>query len=483
MKKILFVSSESVPFVKTGGLADVAGTLPRFINKEEYDVRIILPKYACLEPEYLSLLHYECHFYIHLNWRRQYVGVFKACYEGITYYFIDNEFYFAGQQPYNNIFEDVEKFAYFSKAVLAALPYIDFSPDIIHCNDWQSGLLPVFLRTSFGDDTYYAGMKTVMTIHNMEFQGRWKLHEVVDMTGLPAHIFGTQGLESYGVANCLKGGLVYANAITTVSQTYANDIMTPEGGVGLDGVVAEKKDYLYGILNGLDYSEYNPMTDSEIAYNYSLDTVLSEKIKNKLNLQKERWLPQSEESFLVGIVSRMTSQKGFDLIVHVMEEMLHTLDIQFVVLGSGEYKFEQGFEYFCNKYPDKVSFYKGYSQDLAKRIYASADAFLMPSLFEPCGLSQMIAMRYGTIPIVRETGGLKDTVIAYNEYENTGTGFTFTEFNAHDMMHVIKYALSTFKGNKNHWNDMIKRCMQQDFSWEKSAQKYENIYDKLYNDE
>ena len=256
MKKILFVSSEAVPYVKTGGLADVVGSLPKYFDKKEYDVRVVIPKYACMDRSFLPNLKFLCHFYVNLNWRRQYVGIFESEYHGVHFYFVDNEFYFAGESPYNNIYEDVEKFAYFSKAVLASLPYIDFAPDIIHCNDWQTGLIPVFLHTVFGDDNFYAGIKTVFTIHNMQFQGRWRIQEIMDITGLPAHIFNAYELESYGEANYLKGGVVYADYITTVSPTYANEITTVEGGEGLSGLMTARKDRLYGILNGIDYEEY-----------------------------------------------------------------------------------------------------------------------------------------------------------------------------------------------------------------------------------
>ncbi|MBE5888112.1 MAG: glycogen synthase GlgA [Lachnospiraceae bacterium] len=479
MKKILMVSSEAVPFIKTGGLADVVGSLPRYFNKEEYDVRIILPKYACMDQRFLPDLQFVCHFYVNLNWRKQYAGIFKTEYKGVTYYFVDNEFYFAGNNPYNNIHEDIEKFAFFSKAVLMALPYIDFCPDVIHCNDWQTGLVPVLLKTDFCKDSYYVGMKTVFSIHNMKFQGRWHVRDVMDITGLPASIFTADKLESYGEANYLKGGCVYADAISTVSPSYASDITTPEGGEGLDGLLSARRDSLYGIVNGIDYDDFNPATDAAMVEHFSIDNVVDGKKANKRALQQSMGLPEKENAFLIGMVSRLTDQKGFDLVAYVMEEMLSTMDVQFVVLGTGEYRFEEMFHYFQSKYPDKISSYIGYSEEKAHQIYASCDAFLMPSLFEPCGLSQMMSMRYGTLPIVRETGGLKDTVEPYNEYENKGTGFSFAAYNAHDMMHVIKYANYVFSNQKEQWNGIVKRAMKTDFSWDASARKYEELYDKL----
>ena len=464
--------------MKTGGLADVAGSLPKYFDKSKYDVRVIMPKYKCMSEEFLPQLKFVCHFYVNLNWRKQYAGIFKAEHDGVTYYFVDNEFYFAGDKPYNNIYEDVEKFAYFSKAVLEALPIIDFTPDVIHCNDWQTGLLPVFLKTVYGSDNFYAGIKTVFTIHNMKFQGRWKIREIADITGLPEHIFNSGELEFYGEANYLKGGIVYADEVTTVSPTYADEICTPEGGEGLDGLMLERRRYLSGILNGIDYDVYNPMTDQYIKKHFSIKN-MSGKLMNKRQLQEEHGLKVDNDVMLIGIVSRLTDQKGFDLVAYMMDEMLSTMDVQFVVLGTGENQYEGMFHYFQSKYPEKISAYIGYSEEKAHEIYASCDAFLMPSLFEPCGLSQMMAMRYGTLPIVRETGGLKDTVQPYNEYENKGTGFSFADYNAHDMLHVIKYANDVFKNHKDRWQEMMDRAMREDFSWNASARKYEKLYDKL----
>ena len=479
MKKILFVSSEAMPYMKTGGLADVVGSLPRYFDKSKYDVRVILPKYACMDKAFLPELKFVCHFYVNLNWRKQYAGIFESTYKGIRYYFVDNEFYFAGPSPYNNIYEDVEKFAYFSKAVLESLSFLDFVPDIIHCHDWQTGLLPVFLHTSYGDENYYRGIKTVFSIHNLKFQGRWSLPAVMDITGLPEQIFTADKLESYGEANYLKGGVVYADAVSTVSPTYANEIMSPEGGEGLHGLMRYRKDRLYGIVNGLDYEEFNPVKDSSIYCNFSAVNVAEGKRENKAKLQQEMGLTVSEDVFLVGIVSRLTNQKGFDLIAYVLEEILYTMDVQFVVLGTGEEQYENMFRHFQNKYTGKLAAHIGYSEERAHKIYAGCDAFLMPSLFEPCGLSQIMSMRYGTIPIVRETGGLKDTVEAFNEFENTGTGFSFRNYNAHEMMHVLGYAYKIYKKYPEKWSRLIQNAMSQDFSWDASARKYEEMYETI----
>ena len=483
MTKILFVASEAVPYIKTGGLADVVGSLPKYFDKEKYDVRVILPKYACMDELLLAQLKFVCHFYVNLNWRTQYVGIFTTEYKGVRYYFVDNEFYFAGDKPYNNIYEDVEKFAYFSKAVLESLPYIDFAPDILHCHDWQTGLVPVYLRTTYGSDNFYAGIKTIFTIHNMKFQGRWKIREVMDITGLPEHIFRTaSGLESYGESNYLKGGIVYADAVSTVSPEYAKEITTREGGEGLDGLMNARIDSLYGIVNGIDYEEFNPETDPHIETNYTVKNAVAGKRKNKLALQKMLGLPVRDDVFMIGIISRMTSQKGFDLIAYILDEIFDTMDVQFVVLGTGEGQYENMFHHFHNKYPDKLWAHIGYSDEYAHKIYASCDAFLMPSLFEPCGLGQMMAMRYGTLPIVRETGGLKDTVEAYNEYENTGTGFSFSNYNAHEMLFILRYAQNIYKENRSRWNEIVQRAMQKDFSWGASAKSYETLYDKVTED-
>jgi starch synthase len=479
MKKILFAASEAVPFIKTGGLADVTGSLPGYFDKSQYDVRIILPKYLCMDESFMSQMHFKCHFYVNLSWRRQYAGIFEAKVNGITCYLVDNEYYFAGDKPYNNIYEDVEKFAFFSKAVLEALPYIDFCPDIIHCHDWQTGLIPVFLHTIYGDQNYYFGIKTVFSIHNMKFQGRFTLSAVMDITGLPEQIFTSDKLESYGEANYLKGGVVYADAVTTVSATYAQEITTPEGGEGLAGLMQARSNCLYGIVNGIDYKEYDPSSDPFIPNHFGTTNFARQKVKNKLALQKLLGLPEKKDVMLLGMVSRMTDQKGFDLIDYILEELMSTENIQFVVVGTGEQRYVDSLLYFRNRFPDKMSVNIGYSEELAHKVYGSCDAFLMPSLFEPCGLSQLMSLRYGTVPIVRETGGLRDTVIPYNEYEHTGTGFSFSDYNAHDMLHVIRYALGVYNDHRKDWNALAVRGMKEDFSWTASARKYENLYDGL----
>ena len=478
MKNILFVSSEVVPFIKTGGLADVAGSLPKYFNKEEYDCRVILPKYMCMKEEWKSKMNYLTHFYMDLAWRSQYVGILEMKYEGVQFYFIDNEYYFAGPAPYGNIYQDIEKFAFFSKAALSALPVIGFKPDIVHCHDWQTGLIPVFLKDKFHEGEFFRDMKSIMTIHNLKFQGVWDMKTVKDITGLPSYYFSPDKLEAYGDANYLKGGIVYADAVTTVSATYAEEIKTPFYGERLDGLMRARSGALSGIVNGIDYEVFNPETDTYIEKNYSKKNFRKEKVKNKRALQKELGLEQDERKFLIGIISRLTDQKGFDLIAYMMDEMCQ-LDVQFAVLGTGEERYENMFRHFAWKYQGKVSANIFYSEALSHKIYASSDAFLMPSLFEPCGLSQLMSLRYGTIPIVRETGGLKDTVQPYNEFESTGTGFSFANYNAHEMLYTVKYALDVYYNRKREWNKLIDRAMAADFSWSKSAREYEKLYDSL----
>ena len=479
MKKILFAASEGVPFIKTGGLADVVGSLPKCIDKRYFDVRVILPKYSCMKQEVKDKMQYITHFYMDYNWQDVYVGILGANVDGIQYYFIDNEYYFNGFKPYgDNALFEIEKFAFFSKAVLSALPLIDFRPDLIHCHDWQTGLIPVYLKERFQGNDFFHGIKTVMTIHNLKFQGRWGIEDVKNITGLPEHYFTSDKLEAYNDANLLKGGIVFADAVTTVSNTYAEEIKTEFYGEGLHGLMYERSNDLRGIVNGIDYETFDPQNDTYIVKNYNAQNFRKEKIKNKKALQKQLGLRQDEKKMMIGIVSRLTDQKGLDLVDYMMEELCQD-DIQLVVLGTGEERYENMFRHYDWKYGDKVSANIYYSEELSHRIYASCDAFLMPSLFEPCGLSQLMALRYGTVPIVRETGGLKDTVEPYNEYEGTGTGFSFTNYNAHEMLATIRLAEKIYYNKKREWNKIVDRAMAADFSWDVSANKYQEMYDWL----
>ncbi|MBQ9928881.1 MAG: glycogen synthase GlgA [Lachnospiraceae bacterium] len=479
MKKILFVASEGVPFIKTGGLADVVGSLPKCIDKEYFDVRVILPKYTCMKQEMKDKLSYVNHFYMDFHWKNEYVGIMYAEVDGVKYYFIDNEMFFNGFKPYSdNALFEIEKYAFFSKAALSILPVIDFRPDIIHCHDWQTGLIPVYLKERFQGNEFYRGIKSIMTIHNLKFQGKWNVKDVQDITGLPDYYFTPDKLEAYKDANLLKGGLVFADAITTVSDTYAEEIKTAFYGENLDGLMRARSNDLRGIVNGIDVDDFNPETDPYIEHNYNAMNFRKEKIKNKRALQAELGLEQDDKKFMIGIVSRLTDQKGFDLIAYIMDELCQS-NVQIVVLGTGEAQYENMFRHFDWKYNNKVSANIYYSEALSHKIYAACDAFLMPSLFEPCGLSQLMSLRYGTVPIVRETGGLKDTVEPYNEYESTGTGFSFTNYNAHEMLGTIYYAEKIYYEKKREWNKIVDRAMAADFSWNASAKKYQEMYDWL----
>ena len=477
-EKILFVTSEAVPFIKTGGLADVAGTLPKYFDREKYDVRVILPKYASMKGEWKDKLQYRTHFEMQLAWRNMYVGVLETEIDGIPFYFIDNEYYFSGGWPYEDIRWDIEKFAFFSRAVLSALPSIDFRPDIIHCHDWQAALVPVYLNDAFQSNPFYQNIKTIMTIHNLRFQGIYDKNIIRDIIGISDSYFTPDKLEAYGDVNLLKGGIVYADRVTTVSETYAEEIKTEFYGEKLDKLLQARSNVLTGIVNGIDYNIFNPETDIHLPYKFDKETVTTEKVKNKVELQRQLGLREDPNVMMIGIVSRLTDQKGFDLIECVLDEICQD-EVQIVALGTGEERYENMFRYYAWKYPGKVSANIYYSDELSHKIYGSCDAFLMPSLFEPCGLSQIMSLRYGTVPIVRETGGLKDTVIPFNEFENSGTGFSFRNYNAHEMMATVRYAERIFYDQKDQWNDLVKRAMGADFSWNASAEKYEILYDHM----
>lgn len=481
MKKILLATSECMPFVKTGGLADVAGAMPKYFDKRRYDVRVIMPMYTLIDEKYKEQMEYMTHFYTGWNFQDRYVGLLKLEMDGVTYYFIDCNDFFSGDKPYGYIRDDVEKFAFFSRQVLSVLPHLNWKPDIIHCNDWQTGLIPVYLNDSFQGDVFYHQMKTIFTIHNLKFQGIWSLQDMPKLTNLSEYYFTPDKLEAYGDGNMLKGGLVYADRITTVSETYAEEIKTPFYGEHLDGLLKARENVLSGIVNGIDVNYYNPKTDADIPFHYDVKNALEGKAENKKALQKELGLKEDPNAFMIGIVSRLTDQKGLDLVDYVMEQLCAP-DVQLVILGTGDEKYENLFKFYHEKYPDRVSNNNFYSESLSHRIYAGCDAYLMPSIFEPCGLSQLMALRYGTLPIVRETGGLKDTVHAYNEYTNEGTGFSFANINANEMMDCINYAKYIYQNKRDAFNEMVIRAMKEDFSWKASAKKYGELYDELVDE-
>ncbi len=468
MKKILFVASEAVPFIKTGGLADVVGSLPKCFDKEYFDVRVMIPKYLCIKEKWRNEMTYINHFYMDYLGQGRYVGILQYVLDGITYYFIDNEAYFSGDRPYGDWFYDLEKFSFFCQAALSALPVIGFQPDVVHCHDWQTGLIPVYLKDRFRGGEFFRNMKSVITIHNLKFQGVWDVKTIQRFSGLPDYYFAPDKLEAYKDGNMLKGGIVFADAITTVSQTYAEEIKMPFYGEGLDGLMRARSNSLRGIVNGIDYDDFNPETDKFIAQPYNAKNFRKEKAKNKRALQEQVGLLADDKKFLVGIVSRLTDQKGLDLIQSVMDELCSD-DLQLIVLGTGDERYENMFRHYDWKYHDRVSAQIYYSEELSHKIYAGCDAFLMPSLFEPCGLSQLMALRYGTVPIVRETGGLKDTVQPYNEYEGTGTGFSFANYNAHEMLDSVRYAKYVYYDKKREWNKIIDRLFMADLCHEVSG--------------
>lgn len=480
MRNILFVASESVPFIKTGGLADVVGSLPKSFPKEEFDVRIVIPNYTCIPWQYRRQFKYITHF--HMNFgeinSNEYVGIMTTQYDGITFYFIDNEHYFGGNSPYGDTKFDIEKYCFFSKAVLSILPTINFNPDIIHCHDWQTGVLPVYLNTIFRDNPFYDNIRTIMTIHNLKFQGIWDIETLKKITGFPDYVFRSTDMEYNRDANMLKGGLVYSNYITTVSNSYKDEIQSEYYGEGLDGVIREKSGALFGILNGIDYNEYNPETDNKIFSRYNSYSFIENKAINKVKLQRELGLEESECKFMIGVISRLTDQKGLDLIGHVLEEIIDDYT-QLVVIGTGDEEYENMFRYYEWKLKGKVSGNIYFSNKRAHKIYAAADAMLVPSRFEPCGLTQLIALRYGTVPIVRETGGLRDTVEPYNIYSDSGTGFSFENYNAHEMLNIINYAKQIYFEERDKWNGIAFRGMNKDFSWRNSAEEYSRLYRKL----
>lgn len=477
MKKILFAASECVPFIKTGGLADVCGALPKEFDKTEWDVRVVLPNYSCIREEYRSQFTYVTHFYMSAgnDIADKYVGVLKYVLDGITYYLIDNREYFDCETPYGDIRYDIEKFCFFDKAVLSILKQIDFRPDLIHCHDWETGLIPVYLKNEFQADSFYWGIKSVMTIHNLKFQGVWDVKTMRRLTGLAENLFTPDKLEFRRDANMLKGGLVYADYITTVSDSYAQEIQTEYYGEGLNGLLAARHFDMQGIVNGIDYEVYNPQTDDKLYVNYDAQSFRKKKYMNKTKLQEELGLTVDKKKYMIGLISRLTDQKGLDLVRDVMDHIVDDYT-QLVVIGTGDAQYENMFRHYAWKYADRVSANICYSDELAHKLYGAADAFLMPSRFEPCGLTQLISFRYGTVPIVRETGGLKDTVHPFNEYENTGDGFSFANYNSGEMLGIINYSKHIYFDRRKQWNQMIDRGMANDYSWRSSKGRYEGLY-------
>lgn len=474
--QIVFASAECAPFVKTGGLGDVAGSLPAALVRAGAEVIVMVPKYATIKDEYKAQMEHFSNFYVSLGWRNEYCGLEKLEHDGVTYMFIDNERYFARDYPYG-FFDDGERFAFFSKAITESLQHLPagFECDILHCNDWQTALAPVFLREFYQGLPLYDRVKTVFSIHNVAFQGQFSDTVMEDILGV-AHIPAAASQLRCDACsiNYMLGALRYADAITTVSPTYANEIQTPEFGEGLDGVLRERSYALQGILNGIDVAGFDPATDKRIATNYTVED-RSGKAVCKAKLQEELGLEVRDDRPLMVMVTRLTRQKGMDLVMYALDRILAG-GVQVAVLGTGDRDYEDGLRYFQDKYPGTMAARIEFDPALSQRMYAAADMFLMPSKFEPCGLSQIIAMRYGTLPIVRETGGLKDTVIPYNEFTGEGTGFSFSNFNGDEMGDAVFRAARLFWDNRDAWNQLVTQAMSQDFSWTRSADKYLDLY-------
>ena len=476
-RSIAFIGSECYPFVKTGGLGDVMYALPKALIAQNCDVKVILPRYKCIPQKYQEKMVYRGAFHMDLcaDGRTYYVGIMEYVWDGVVYDFIDNEEFFSVGKPYTNLIDDIPKYCYFGKAALAALNYMDWIPDVIHCHDWQAGLVPVYLRTLF-DNTPVARAKVMITIHNLKFQGIYNIPTIKYWSGLPDYVFNKDVLkQGYNDANMFKGGLAYANMITTVSGTYAGEIQTPFYGENLDAHLRYHSGKLHGIVNGIDYGMWDPSTDKLLAAPYDATNVIEKKKANKLAMQASLGLEQDENKFVIGLISRLTDQKGLDLVNAIVPQLMDG-NTQVVVLGTGDQVYEDSFRYYENAYRGSFCAYIAYDESLAHGIYAGADAFFVPSRFEPCGLTQLIAMHYGTVPIVRETGGLKDTVEPFNQYTGEGNGFTFDRYESGLLLDATNRAKTLYFEYREAWDEMVKRNMNKDVSWEVSAKQYRELY-------
>ena len=475
--KILFAASEVAPFIKTGGLADVAGSLPQALAKEGHEVVVMLPLYEGIGEKWRSQMEFVKHFNVTLGWRQSYCGLFRLEREGVTFYFVDNEYYFKRFQLYGH-FDDCERYAFFSRAVIETPGQIDWAPDVIHCNDWQTALVPVYLLEDQYRIPQLDGTRSVFTIHNIEYQGRYGDQVLTDVIGLDRSYFNEGMLASYGDVNLMKGAILSSTFVTTVSPTYAEQLRTPFYAHGMDGVIQEQSHKVQGIINGIDVDLYNSATMAGIAANFDTETLDVGKAACKADLQKTLGLDIDPEVPIIACVSRLVGHKGFALVTDVLDKIMEE-KVQMVVLGTGDWKFEEAFRQAQTKYPGRFAAQLTYSGPLSNQIYAGADLFLMPSLSEPCGLSQIIAMRFGTVPIVRETGGLKDTVFPYNKFTGEGRGFTFTEINANDLLNTVINAVDVYANNKEDFKKLQIAGMTADFSWTNSAKQYLAIYRKI----
>lgn len=469
--KILYASSEAYPYAMSGGLADVAGALPKALRRRLVGCRVVMPLYEGISDELRANMKFITSITVPVAWRRQYCGIFEARYNGVIYYLLDNQYYFKREGLYGH-YDDGERFAFFSRAVLEIIPYIDYTPDIIHCNDWQTAMVPVYLDRFYKHDPKYADIKTVFTIHNIQYQGKFGYEIIGDVLGIEKE--DSSLVEYDGCVNLMKAAIQCSHKVTTVSPTYAKEILTPYYSHGLDSILKEYEYKLCGIINGIDTAVYDPETDQNIYANYSATDFSNKKI-NKRELQREMGLPERSDVAVIGMVSRLVKHKGFDLVKHSFEDLLKN-DIQVVILGSGEWEFETYLYEMSKKFPMQVAYKTGFIPSLARKIYAGADIFLMPSQSEPCGLAQMISLRYGTIPIVRSTGGLNDTIT--DSGDGKGNGFVFKTYNAHDMAHTVYRAVEGFK-NKEGWKILVKRALECDNSWNNSAGSYIKLYKEL----
>ncbi|QAS53030.1 glycogen synthase GlgA [Halobacillus litoralis] len=473
---VLMIGSECAPFIKTGGLADVLGSLPQALKKQGNDVRVILPKYENMSDVWKEQLTHVDELNITLGWRNQYAGIEYIEYEGIPVYFIDNEYYFKRSNLYGYD-DEAERFVFFNRAVMEWITSMEWTPDILHCHDWQTGLIPVFLHTHYKEVEKLQGMKTVFTIHNLKYQGVFAQSVLHDLMDYDESMMRDDAFEFFGDINFMKAALNYADFVTTVSETYAKEIQTPYYGENLDGVLRKRTDELIGIVNGIDDQNYNPMKDDALAFPFR--SSLIKKAQNKMWLQEEVGLPVRKDVPVIGIVSRLVEQKGFDLIGRIIDELLYHEDVQIVLLGTGEYQYEQMLQWAQDRHPEKMSTNIRFSEPFSRQIYAASDFFLMPSRFEPCGIGQLIALRYLAAPIVRETGGLVDTIQPYNTETEEGNGFSFTHYNAHDMLYTIRRAIETYQEPAT-WQKLVKNICKSKFTWENSADQYMDLYQSMF---
>lgn len=472
---LLFAASECAPFIKTGGLADVVGALPKALKAEGAEVSVVLPKYADIADSFNEKMQQLESIEVSVGWRKKYCGIKSLEHAGIRYYFLDNEYYFKRHGSYG-FYDDGERFAFFSRAVLEAMPsFLEEPPDLIHSHDWQTGPIAPLLKADYSTNRYYENIKTVFTIHNLRYQGVYPREVHYDLLGLDDEHFHAEGTEFHGKVSYLKAGLAYANAITTVSPTYADEIQTPYFGNGLDGYLRKRKGSLHGIINGIDLDEYDPGKDPDLYNQYKFP---GDKLRNKIELQQSLSLPENADIPLIAMITRLVDQKGLDLVLHVFQEILD-LKAQFVLLGTGDESYERVFRELGESNNEQVSVNLFFDESLARKIYAGSDLFLMPSHFEPCGIGQLIAMRYGSLPIVRETGGLRDTVIPYNEFNDHGYGFSFSNYNAHDLLYTIERAVWFYRYQPKTWEKLVARAMSQNFGWENSAKAYNRVYKEV----